>query len=75
LIIQVITSLAVIATLWLFFRQVIIMNAQLGAMHKQLDVAKESTLAQNTLAVAQYLSQPEIRAGRRHMFRQLGDKP
>jgi hypothetical protein len=44
-------------------------------MHQQVDVARQSTLAQNTLAVAQFLSQPEIRAGRRHVFRVLGDKP
>jgi hypothetical protein len=43
-------------------------------MQKQLEVAKQSTLAQNTLAVAQFLSQPEIRASRRHMFRNLAGK-
>jgi hypothetical protein len=74
-IIQVVSTLAIVATLVFFIIQVRIMNAQLAAMHLQLNVARESTLAQNTLAVAQYLSQPEIRAGRRYMFRQLSDKP
>lgn len=75
LIIQIITTVTLVATLGIFLAQLHTMNGQLGTMQKQLDVARESTLAQNTLAVAQYLSQPEIRAGRRYIFRQLGDKP
>ena len=68
LVIQVLTTVTLIATFIAFL-------AQLRTMQKQLDVAKQSTLAQNTLAVAQFLSQPETRASRRHMFRNLGDKP
>jgi hypothetical protein len=68
LIIQVLTTATLVATFVAFL-------AQLRTMHQQVEVARQSTLAQNTLAVAQYLSQPEIRAGRRHVFRVLGDKP
>lgn len=67
LVIQVLTTATLVATFVAFL-------AQLRTMQRQLDVAKQSTLAQNTLAVAQFLSQPEIRAGRRYMFRHLGDK-
>ena len=67
LIIQVVTTITLVATFIAFL-------AQLRTMQKQLEVAKQSTLAQNTLAVAQFLSQPEIRASRRHMFRNLAGK-
>src|SRR5215217_6562603 len=67
LIIQVLTTITLVATFIAFL-------AQLRTMQKQLEVAKQSTLAQNTLAVAQFLSQPEIRASRRHMFRNLAGK-
>jgi len=51
LIIQVLTTATLVATFVAFL-------AQLRTMHQQVEVARQSTLAQNTLAVAQYLSHP-----------------
>jgi hypothetical protein len=67
LVIQVLTTLTLVATFIAFL-------AQLRTMQKQLDVAKQSTVAQNTLAIVQFLQQPDIRASRRYVFRNLDGK-
>jgi hypothetical protein len=67
LIIQLLTTLTLLATFIAYL-------AQLRLMQKQVDASRESTLAQNTLAVVQFIQQPDFRASRGYVMKNLDKK-
>ena len=68
LVIQLLTTIAVVATFIAYL-------GQLRLMQRQLEASKQSTLAQNTLAVVQFLSDPELRVTRGVVLQKLDGKP
>lgn len=68
LFIQGAVGVAVVATFFVYLRQ-------LRAMQSQLTATQESSVAQNTLAVVHFLQAEDVRAARTIVRRQLRSKP
>ena len=67
-VLQAITTLAVVATF-------VVYAGQLKAMREQLDAVRDSSAAQNLIAVIDLLQEPEVREARRVVLVDLRLKP